>query len=178
MPLLLRKIKKTRWAKIKASWLGADDVHADSVSDLQTKGNTLSVWQIDDDKSNLNQILTALAARFQKVPIGHLEYVLFDQNLLSEIDIKFNQSKAETPDDRANVCHYNLIELSGAKLNRLAKIIIEYGEIDICLSKDLTQSLAKAIESKQIERKKINEDILAEVDKIIGKKENPNPPLF
>lgn len=146
-------------------------MQADTVSDLPTKGNKLSVWQIDDDKSNLNQVLTAYAATFQQAPITHLEYVLFDQRLLSEAGIKLNQSRAETPDDRANVYHYNLIELSGTKLNILAKIILEHGEIDECLSKDLTMSLAKAIESKQIERKRINQKILVEIDKFINTEE-------
>ncbi len=173
MPLILRKINKSKWVKVKPSWLEGDDVQADTLCDLSPNGNKLSVWQINDDKSNLNQILTAYAAAFRSPPISHIQYIIFDQRFLSELGIKLEQSNAKTPDQRANACHYDLVELSGTKLNNLAKMLFKHGETDVCLSKELIEFIAKAIETKEIERDKIDPKILPQIDEVIASKNEP-----
>ena len=49
-----------RW--LRPDWLAGDEVQADALVDLSTKDNELSVWLIENDKSNLEHVVTALAA--------------------------------------------------------------------------------------------------------------------
>jgi hypothetical protein len=63
MPFILRTIRKDRWYRIEdVPWLEEGDIHADPLADLNTKANELSVWLIEDDRSNLNRVVSALAA--------------------------------------------------------------------------------------------------------------------
>ena len=63
MPLFLRIIRKAKWYKNEqVPWLPEGELQADTLTDLSTKSNELSVWHIEDDRSNLEQVVTALAA--------------------------------------------------------------------------------------------------------------------
>jgi hypothetical protein len=77
MPLILRKIRKARWYQYDRSdfpWLLEEDIPADPLGDLATNDNELSVWQINDDKSNLPRVAAALAANCDD--ISNLDYAL------------------------------------------------------------------------------------------------------
>lgn len=96
MPLVLRKIRKSKWYKTeRVSWLEEGQLQADALADLKTTNNELSVWHIEDDKSNLEEVVAALAANCDDV--SNLDYALFDQQLLSEIDIRIKATKGGSP---------------------------------------------------------------------------------
>lgn len=140
MPLLLRTISLSRWWDHEAHpWLSEDSSKADGIPaaallDLikepkeseqvpNTQGLiTISVWQINDDRSNLGQVVTALAANRHK--ISHLDYALFDRDLLLKQGFKIKFTQGKTPCAVTNKLHCNLIELSVHKITELAKIIM------------------------------------------------------
>jgi hypothetical protein len=63
---------------------------------LATKGNKLSVYLVDDDHKNLEQIVTALAAACDY--ISDFEFSLFAEGALHETSIKGEETAGDTPD--------------------------------------------------------------------------------
>lgn len=53
--LYVRKIKESSWFN------GQESLDSDSISDISTTNHELSVWKVADDKSNLDNIILALA---------------------------------------------------------------------------------------------------------------------
>ena len=125
MPLLLRKIRQARWYDHKAvPWLPEGSLQADALSDLKTESNALSMWQVQDDKSNLEDILTALAAHCDGP--ANLDYAIFDQDLLSAIGVEAKCAPEGTT--KAAVWHRALPELTAEKLMDLAGIIMRHAK--------------------------------------------------
>lgn len=163
VPFILRKIRKSKWYKHeRVPWLAEGELQADALGDLQTSNNELSVWQVEDDRSNLERIITALAANSDH--ISNLDYALFDAQVLLELNIQSKHSRGNTPDEEANVWHLDLIQLSAQKLMKLAKAIMTDGEKVRFLPKELLQSIRQAMTSGQIDRAKLKQDVLVKVD--------------
>jgi len=159
MPFILRTIRKARWYKIEdVSWLEKGDVPADPLADLNTKANELSVWLIEDDRSNLNQVVTALAAT--RTHISNLDYALLDLQLLPELNIKVRHTTGGTPDEKANVSwHRDLVELSAFKVVELAKSILAKAERKRVPETEIRRLIIQAIASGRIEPTKLQESI-------------------
>jgi len=127
MPLLLRAIRKPRWCKDnKVAWLEEGKAQADALGDLLTQKNQLSVWHVEDDKSNLCQVVAAIAATRDHA--SNLDYALFDQTLLTRIRARIENTVGHTPHREANArWHRDIVELSAEKIAELANIIMECG---------------------------------------------------
>jgi len=170
MPHILRKIRKARWYKynqLNFPWLLEEDIPADPLGDLATNNNTLSVWQINDDQSNLHQVVTALAANSDD--IANLDYTIFDQQLLQEINITIKLTKGNSPDEMANLSwHHDLIELSARRLIDLAKAIWTHGEIKRIPEKEILNLIAQAVGSEQIQSIKLRPKIRMKIDKFVA----------
>jgi hypothetical protein len=125
--LLLRTVREHRWYKEDARpFLEAGDVPADPIQDLNTQGHLLSVWQVADDRSNLERIVRAVAAG--RGTLADMGWILFDSRRVIEAGIDVVPNIGESPDDGVNPLHRDL-SLSGQKLVALTRIILET-EID------------------------------------------------
>lgn len=123
MPFVLRRINRARWYKTPAApFLAKADVPADPFGDLRTTSNKLSVWWLDEDRSNLRRIATAVAATCHKP--DKFDCLLFDSGILGSVDIRVEQTGGATQDHQVNRCHRDLVELSGRKLFMLVKAIM------------------------------------------------------
>jgi len=163
VPLFLRIIRKAKWYKNEqVPWLPEGELQADTLTDLSTKSNELSVWHIEDDRSNLEQVVTALAAGRDN--IASLDYALFDQQTLLAINIKIKETKGGSPDEKVNSWHRDLVELSATKLMALAKVIQTEAVKGRILPKDIIRLIKQAIASGQIERAKLKPGIVAKID--------------
>lgn len=94
MPLLLRTVRQNRWLKEPAApFLALDDVPADPVGDLLTQQNLLSVWEVAENRSNIERIVRAVA--IGRNEIADMGYVVFDSGLLSDagIDVRHNKGR-------------------------------------------------------------------------------------
>lgn len=152
MPLLLRNVRENRWLRSEAaSWLEKGDVPADPLGDLATKENRLSVWEVALDRSNLERIVRALAVNRDK--IADMGYVLFDSGLLAAAGIDALVEDGATADAEANSWHRDLINLSGNKLVRLTRLILENGESGTVLKKRLEQLVEEGVQQKQLPEK-------------------------
>lgn len=170
MPLLLRKISKSKWYGHEAHpWLAkgsleADAIQADAMSDLKTESNALSVWRINDDRTNLEQIITALAVNVKKPT--HLDYALFDQQFLVNDEFKIEQIPGNTPCVAANSYHFHLTELSVHKLTEVAKIIKGKAERKRYTKKETLALIKRAIVSGVISRATLDPRILAAAERL------------
>ena len=162
MPLILRKIRKSKW--LIPSWLSKGDIQADALVDLSTKNNELSVWYITDDKSNFERIISALAAH--RDHLSNFDYVLFDKKFLDENNIKIRKTKGISLDEEVNeLWHLDLYELSVLKIVNLAKTILENGEIKRIQERDVGQFIIKTITSGNINLEKLKENIKEKIEK-------------
>ena len=165
MAFIFRQVRKNRWYKGEAeSSLSIDDVPADPLGDLQTKSNELSIWFIDDEKSNLEQVASALAAG--RDSSANLDYALLDFKYFGKLKFKHKSSRGGTLDNRINEYHIDIIELSGRKLVRLAKTFFRYAEIQRMPEKKVLELIKKAIQSQQIDSTKIKSAIIEKIQAI------------
>jgi hypothetical protein len=165
VPFLLRKIRKAKWYRTEAvPWLPNDQLQADALVDLATKGNKLSVYLVDDDHANLEQIVAALAANADY--ISDFDYALFNQNRLWDVDIKLESTQGDTPDSEVNDWHCDLIELSASSVIALANIILTDAMKKRFLSKRVFELLVSGVSSGQIDRTKVRlkPDIASRID--------------
>jgi hypothetical protein len=96
VPFILRSVRKSKWYQNpNVPWLTAGELQADALDDLRTKDNTLSVWYGLDDKSNRDQLVTALTATHQH--ITHFDYFLLDERHLHTVNIKIKEIPGDTP---------------------------------------------------------------------------------
>lgn len=171
MPFALRKIRIANiWARdsvTQVPWVPQGDIIADLLADFPTRGGATSVWIIEDDRSNLDRVLVALAVNCQH--LTHIDYILFDLDLLSQADVKSERVPGDTPDDTVNALwHLNLVELSGHKLVTLTRRILEQSEDGVILKKRLEELALQAIGSSRLNTRKINAKMKEELRKLQG----------
>lgn len=164
MALLLRKVRDRRWSAADGlPWLDEGDIPADPLADLITQENSLSLWQIEDDRGNLNRVVAAMAATCDN--ISHFDYAIFDEAIPISLGIDLEHAPGETPDAEANAAwHYNLVRLSGTKMVDLAKLILREGERDRMTRKRVQSLLAEAVVAGNLEMASLKEKIRAKID--------------
>lgn len=171
MSFLLRKIRKNKWYKTETiSWLLPGEFQSDPLCDLNTTENKLSVYRVEDDCSNLERVVSALAANCEK--IANFDCILFDEKILNNVGIKSEQTKGDTPDEVVNNCHLDLIELSALKLVELAKQALNQGEVKRFLPQDITELLVDSIQKGYINKAKmrLKSTEIEKIDKLIQDK--------
>lgn len=166
MPFILRTIRKNRWLQENLDWLKEGDVPADPLGDLATTNNELSVWFVEDDKSNLEQILAAFAAT--RETSAHVDYALFDPQILEELGILNKRTKGGTPDPQANTWHIDLYELSASKLVELTKALLLKSERTRISQKEICQLVVTAINLGRIDQASLKPDLAAKINNLIS----------
>jgi hypothetical protein len=121
MPLLIKLDNKRLFDK--PTWLPPGEVPAEALQGFRLdENNELSVWFVESDRSNLDRILTALAANRDFAT--QIDYAIFDETVLSRSGITPRKTPGRTPDPDASAkWHWDLIKLSGRRLLNLAEAI-------------------------------------------------------
>lgn len=144
MGVMLRKLdNRRRWDKVEFPWLGHCEIPADPIADLKTVKNNLSVYYIKEDRSNLFDVVEAIAAT--RDCSDRFDYLIFDQEVCSELKIEVENTRGRTPNQEVNKkWHRDLTQLSADKLLELAKVIYEKGETHRKQEKEIIKMLARA----------------------------------
>jgi hypothetical protein len=124
------------------------DVPADALGDLSTSQNTLSVWEVAPDRSNLERVVRAVAIGKNKVDSAG--WVLFDAELLPALNIGVKAVPGETTDEGANSWHRDLVDLSGLKLVALAKTIFTHGESGTITKNRMVTLIEEGIQQREL----------------------------
>ena len=155
MPLLLRTINQNKWhVRDIQPWLDQGEIPADPLTSLTTTKNALSVYTVEDDRSNLERIITALAANRGK--LDKVDYLLFDPEILSTVGIEAMETQGKTRDSEVNRWHLDLVEISGSKLLALVTAILRNGfETERLLPGKVSEQIRQAVDSGHIPRDKL-----------------------
>jgi hypothetical protein len=149
VPQVLRKIRTQKWLCKGHKWLGQDELQADALVDLASKGNELSVYVVSDDRSNLEQVVAAMAVTNTE-RIDNFDYALFDEECLSRLNIKIKVTKANTPDEEVNRLHRDLAELTVRKVIALVDVIKSEAKRERVQERTVRRLVAHGILSGQI----------------------------
>jgi hypothetical protein len=170
-------IKKRSWDKLDPQplWLAQNGLHADPLSDLRTKDNSISVWRIHTDRSNLDLVVTALAV--SRDGLDKFEFGLFDRTLVAQLGIKINDTKpgkcAALPD--ANKWHSDLEELSVDTVVTLLQTIFPHIEKNIHLLPAVKKLVLAAQKQNLLEFQKINPRMRPDIEDLFNKNGIPIP---
>lgn len=140
-------------------WLVSSEVQSDALLDLQTKGNALSVYKVDDEQE-IDRAVIALAAN--RDHIANLDYAIFDDSLLKAYDIALVQVDGETPDSVVNKMHFDAIRLTASKLSRMAWVI-SLGERRRVNERTVENRIREAINYRWLDLSKMKEGVVKKV---------------
>ncbi|MGH7842839.1 MAG: hypothetical protein ACREQD_10435 [Candidatus Binataceae bacterium] len=159
MELFLRKIDDLlawEWEGTH-TWLQPGDIPTDTLNDLRTKRNSLSVWCVEPGEANLQAIAAALMVHRNK-DFDRFTYVLFSETIPSELGIQVKRVEGDTADHETNMFHRDLSEISAGKLAQLARKIHQRNlRCDMLSERELITAIFDSLKSGRIKRKSIND---------------------
>lgn len=160
MSYLLRAIyNNILWDKSQfPAWINEDDLPSCIVQDLKATGNALSLWEITDDKTNLLQVITALAST-RKTLKWDFDYALLESNYVDQVNFTCLPQEAKTPYIEINSRHFNLSKLSLHKLVYFAHLLSKYGKFRRIPFKQLETLLLDAINNNKLNLKKVPKEL-------------------
>ncbi|SRR6266550_3482395 len=156
MPYLLRKIRRVRWDPElvkEVPGLSPDEYPSDCLADLNTAQCSLSLWQINDDQSNLDDVVAALGSNCDR--IANLDYAIIDREKVEPIsDLKktIGQSPHITANDN---WHWDLIGLSTDRLKGLAEVMYSQAKRIRITQKDVGNLVQRALDKRQLDRTRL-----------------------
>lgn len=167
MPLLLRFLtnKQARWEECKGlSQWPPDDVPADILVEFETKGNKLSVYQVEDDRSNLDITIAALAANRQNLQPFY--FVLFDSIIPSNLSIDIEKTEGKSKDSHVNQnFHFELKKLSGKKISEFARQLLMTGQVDDRDIGEVARLINQSVDAGRIDWESLHKDLRKGIEK-------------
>lgn len=121
MALLVRKIARAKWPDVICPM---DGIQGDAISDLRTRGNTLSVWRIDG-LEELDEAILALAASSQTSAIENMCVVWIPEEEFVKNGILIDDGiKGDTIVKDLEETHRDLIQINYRSLGIISEIIM------------------------------------------------------
>ena len=159
MPLYLVRITKRRWERDfqESPWLVPNLISADVYADVKVTKGDLSIWHIEDDRSNLNDVITALAVNRQL--LAPLDYGLFPQNVIVDSHLTLVHTAGDTPLADANHWHRDLTELTVDKLTDFIKTIFDIMEKNRVQQRVVKQLITSAAAANRIDISQVEESM-------------------
>lgn len=160
--LLLRKLdQKRRWDS--REWLVEPDFQADAFRCLATIDNKLSVYLLSNTNDQLGRAIAALA--LARDHIAQIDVALAPTDVLEECEIQYQVTEGKTPDPEVNDWHRDLVELSSARLVRLATAIRVRGEIRRYNARKVEAFVRSTIESNNVAGASVNPKMASSLTK-------------
>ena len=157
MPYFLRQIRQSRWFDLP--WLPIGELQGDSLRDLETADNTLSVFEVNSQHDK-ERVTVALAANRKYVSV--FDYAVFDDTNFISLGIIAEPHEGTTPDAAVNQLHYNLRNLSLGGLSGLARVVSEVEHIRI--SENVVKArISEAIAAGTLSTDKLQPELLARI---------------
>ena len=154
MAYVLRKVMLAKWIHDPEIGQLSDSELLIALEDLPLHDNRLSVFVVDDDKSNVEQIVAALAANNTRSP-DDVEFFLLDVKELDALGIHWEKSLANTADKAVNSAHRDLVIVSKDKLENLAQAFVCNGKVGVILEKEVIRLIKQGIELGEIDRDEV-----------------------
>lgn len=135
------------------------ETQADAVDDLRTKGNALSVFEVDDP-ANVERIVVAFASG--RMNPDHIGFAVFDGDAVGRLGIQIQKTPGSTADAAVNALHHDLQQLTASQLAGLANIVAG-GTTDQILRKRLTELLKDGLAAGRLDQDKVNPKLLSQL---------------
>jgi hypothetical protein len=164
MALLFRIVTNPKW--VAPGWMATGEVPADALTDLRSENNELSVWSVEQDRSNVDTALAAAAGARKK--LDKIDYTLIDEGILPGIRIKCVKSEGQTPHTTANTSmHHDLTELTVRKISDLAHAMMPLERMRLS-EKKVKRLLQDALQGGALDRARIDPKLLTELQSTDG----------
>ena len=139
------------------SWVPSGDIPSAPLGCFNTSPDSkISVWYVENDKSNLERIIAGIAAGRQNAE--KFDYVLFPDNLLSEAEVKSEEAPGKSKDENSNAkWHRDLIEISATKLVKLVELVSRQGEIKRSSEREVISLIRKSLDNGAIQKTGLHE---------------------
>ena len=161
MARFLRLIDEKHWyAYPDVHWLNPGELSADVLKDLSTTHGDLSLYDISQGVT-AERVAIAMAAT--RPSVRYLDYVLFDDSVLTTIGLPFKQTPGGTPDSQVNDVHYDAQRITTVKLSDLAHKLSETQPYHIDKG-SVRQELLNGLKAGDLNPKKyFNKNLLEEL---------------
>lgn len=116
MPFLLRKVKQERW-----HFEPATPLPAEPLTDLNAIANELSVWALEDNLGNLDEIVVGIAANSES--LSKVDVAWIQEELIARLGLSVVSSVGITVFTPALQLHRDIIELKAENLLHIASAI-------------------------------------------------------
>lgn len=147
MAIFLRKIDaRSLWHNPLPGedWLGERDLRADALRDLRTDENKLSIFEVNEEAGiSVTRIVAAIAAK--RDFLAKLDFILFESDLLQNLDISSKKVDGDTLDPAVNASHIDLVRLTAAKLAKFGARIRVDGKIERRAEKQVVRLIKESL---------------------------------
>ncbi len=162
MPLLIRKIKRTRWEQ---DGTVPDNVPADAITRgcMRTIENTFSVWEVVD-KDAVSEGVLAIASSGDNIET--FEAVQLDPEHLRSNGVDSKQSKGATPIEDLVDTHRDLVNLTYKEVGIIAHHVadkIRKGKIKRYVLGEIKKLLLDAIDEKRLKASALKPKIIKQL---------------
>ena len=143
--MVLRKIKQERW------FIEADaELPADPLADLQTAENALSLWALEDDLSNLPDIIAGIAARSMKV--SKIDVAMLDDGAIIGLGLRIDVTPGKTPVASARGYHRDIVNLTAQDIIQIAEVLRrdEFRTLRFFSPQEIRELVAQAIQDRRL----------------------------
>jgi hypothetical protein len=152
---LLRKIKLARW--LEATWKPDDPLPADPLVDLATEGNSLSVWRVLPDRSNLPDVVAAIAARASNISTVHV--VMVEEAVITGLGVVIHSTPGLTPLADSAPSHRHLVDLRAQTVVDIGEACRTRGEFQHFTPREIRQFLADRVLAARLNFSELQEGI-------------------
>ena len=159
MPKYLRIVRKGRWSQPPWTLGASPEWQADSLQDLQTSQNTLSVYLVADAEAT-NQVVAGLAAN--RDYLSNLDYTIIDEDRLPGIELRTVEEPGTTLHGQANQLHRNIVNLTVRAVLAIVQSIPP-GSITRIPFAAVCALVKQEIESGHIDRQKVSKRIFGKL---------------
>lgn len=142
-----------------SSWLRQNELPSCIVKDLNADNNTLSLWEISDNSSNLLDIIVAIVSSSANRSLkDDFDYALLSANHLS---ISFTPIKVSggTPYTPFNQYHCDIPNLSLNQVVAFAYLLSKHGTFDRMGWKDIKKRIQEACGNSQLNLAQVKKGI-------------------
>ena len=162
MTIICRKLSQKRhWDSLP--WLEPQETQADAIKCLMTSQNRLSVFVLDEPDDQTERVVAALAVT--RDSLAHLDLAVAPEHVLVQCDIRRDRVQGQTPDSGVNGWYEDLVELTVAKIARLASAIRSEGEIRRYNLKKVGIAIRQSLDAEYIGAEQINGKLIQSLRK-------------
>jgi hypothetical protein len=156
MAWFLRKVKWNRWQERAVDPLCAyTALPPDPLGDVSTTRRILSLWEVSEDRANLDRIIALLAATVQAP--AECAFVIFPATQLVDLELQATKIDGNSPDAAANLkWHFDLHVASADHLVRFARFLLSQGELARRNPTEVKKLLHQGVEKKELNPEKMD----------------------